>query len=115
MTNKRYDGGVLITENLIENVKEELPTFTCAHCAAIVVMNPMRTRERGWCWNCDAYLCDKAGCNAECFNQDKATEYALSGKPGGPFLLRSPEGYTVSRITLPDGSERLVERRQIGP
>lgn len=40
----------------------ELPTFTCSHCQAVVVMNPLRTRDRAYCTGCDRYLCD--GCGA---------------------------------------------------
>ena len=36
----------------------ESPTFTCSHCQCVVVMNPKRTRERGYCRGCDSYLCD---------------------------------------------------------
>lgn len=32
--------------------------ITCSHCQDTVVLNPNRTRERGWCQKCDAYLCD---------------------------------------------------------
>lgn len=33
----------------------------CKHCGADVVMNPQRTRDREWCWTCDAYICDPCG------------------------------------------------------
>lgn len=33
----------------------------CAHCGADVIMHPQRTRERAWCWACDAYICDGCG------------------------------------------------------
>lgn len=36
----------------------EAPTFTCSHCPRIVVLHPMRTRERGHCVKCDHYICD---------------------------------------------------------
>lgn len=36
----------------------ESATITCAHCQSIVVLNPNRSRERGWCRKCDAYMCD---------------------------------------------------------
>ena len=39
----------------------EAPTYTCGHCPQVVVMNPLRTRERGYCRKCDHYICDK--CN----------------------------------------------------
>ena len=38
----------------------EAPTITCRHCNRVVILNPNRTRERGYCPKCDAYLCD--GC-----------------------------------------------------
>lgn len=44
----------------------ESPTVTCCHCNAVVILNPMRTRPRGYCAKCDAYVCDNHGCNVEC-------------------------------------------------
>lgn len=31
----------------------------CSHCQAAVILNPQRTRDRGWCAKCDKYLCDE--------------------------------------------------------
>jgi hypothetical protein len=39
----------------------ESPTITCSHCQRIVILNPGRTRERGYCQKCDHYVCDQ--CN----------------------------------------------------
>ena len=36
----------------------EAPTLGCPHCQAVVVMNPKRTRERGFCSKCNRYVCD---------------------------------------------------------
>ena len=36
----------------------EAPTFCCSHCDRIVVMNPLRNRERGLCFKCDRMICD---------------------------------------------------------
>ena len=36
----------------------ESATNTCGHCMCEVVLNPNRTRERGYCQKCDQYLCD---------------------------------------------------------
>lgn len=44
----------------------ESATITCAHCQVIVVLNPLRTRERGYCQKCDRYVCDNPGCNQAC-------------------------------------------------
>ena len=37
----------------------ERATLTCAHCQAMVIVNPLRNRDRGWCHSCDRYLCDR--------------------------------------------------------
>ena len=34
-------------------------TNSCSHCQRIVVMNPDRTRQRGYCTKCDHYICDQ--------------------------------------------------------
>ena len=36
----------------------EAATLTCAHCGTVVIVNPRRTRERGLCFQCMAYICD---------------------------------------------------------
>ena len=55
----------------------------CGHCGADVVLNPNRTRERGWCWSCDKYLCD--GCT---------TLRTVSGVPCKPMAQQLDEIYT---------------------
>lgn len=44
----------------------ESATVTCAHCNTIVILNPNRTRERGYCQKCDQYVCDNPGCSQDC-------------------------------------------------
>lgn len=39
----------------------EAPTYTCSHCQAVVIMNPLRNRERAYCSGCDRYICDGCG------------------------------------------------------
>lgn len=36
----------------------ESATYTCGHCNAIVVIEPKRTRERGYCRHCSQRICD---------------------------------------------------------
>ena len=36
----------------------ESATITCSHCCAVVVLNPDRSRARGFCPKCDHYVCD---------------------------------------------------------
>jgi phage terminase large subunit GpA-like protein len=40
----------------------ESATYTCSHCNAVVVIEPKRTRDRGYCRKCSQRICD--GCNA---------------------------------------------------
>ena len=40
----------------------ESATLTCSHCQRQVVLNPDRSRPRGYCPKCDRYVCD--GCEA---------------------------------------------------
>lgn len=52
---------------------KESATFTCADCERVVVLNPQRTRERGYCPKCDHYLCDdcetrRVASGYQCFN-----------------------------------------------
>jgi hypothetical protein len=37
----------------------EAPTITCSHCQRVVIVNPLRTRERAYCPKCDHYICDE--------------------------------------------------------
>lgn len=39
----------------------ESAVHICSHCNAMVVLNPLRTRERAWCAKCDRYVCDACG------------------------------------------------------
>lgn len=44
----------------------ESPTIRCSHCGTMVVLNPQRTRARGYCASCDHYICDSPLCHQEC-------------------------------------------------
>jgi len=39
----------------------EAPTVTCSHCQVVVVINPLRNRDRAYCAKCDHYICDTCG------------------------------------------------------
>lgn len=63
----------------------EAPTFTCSHCQVVVILNPDRTRARGYCPKCDHHVCDACETarvlTGECrpFKKilDEAQEFAL--------------------------------------
>jgi hypothetical protein len=61
---RRHQGYLLVDNRLAEGPRGlfEADTHTCSHCDAIVMLNPLRTRERGYCRACDKYICDN--CNA---------------------------------------------------
>ena len=79
MKSKRsYEGELFIDHRYSPGISEELvrktnlpsgagqgvfeaPTFTCSHCQTVVVLNPLRNRERAWCRYCDHYICDDCG------------------------------------------------------
>ena len=37
----------------------EAPPYCCSHCQRVVVINPDRIRERGYCPKCDRRVCDE--------------------------------------------------------
>ena len=56
MIDNRAAGGTLF----------EGATVMCAHCQNMWIRNPLRTRPRGYCAKCDAYVCDSPICRADC-------------------------------------------------
>lgn len=44
--------------NLGEGSIAEFRVLACNHCGGLQLMNPFRTRERGYCRLCDHYVCD---------------------------------------------------------
>lgn len=46
------------TEAIPAGCTWESATITCSHCHFIVILNPNRSRERNYCYNCDHYICD---------------------------------------------------------
>ena len=110
----RVKGGrsYLLVDNTVSGgARVEVDTMTCAHCNTVVVPNPQRTRERGHCHRCNAYVCDKPGCRAECVPTDETIDLAFSLTPD---RLAGVEGI-VARA--PDGGllfdRRLLDRKRI--
>lgn len=66
----------------------EAPTLGCPHCGAGVVLNPLRTRERAHCSQCNAYICD--GCHAIMQDPDYVHHTAVEIKEkvgSGQYIL----------------------------
>ena len=64
-TKRSHEGYLLIDNRCSGGPVLEMPTLTCSHCNQIMGVNPLRTRERGYCRKCDHYVCDK--CYAQLF------------------------------------------------
>jgi hypothetical protein len=41
-----------------EGKQMHAPTLGCPHCGSHLLMNPLRTRARHHCYQCDMYICD---------------------------------------------------------
>jgi hypothetical protein len=65
-TKQSHEGYLMIDDRASGGGLLEGATIMCAHCQFTWVMNPLRTRPRNYCRNCDAYVCDKPACNAAC-------------------------------------------------
>jgi hypothetical protein len=69
----------------------ESATLTCSHCQRVVILNPTRSRERNWCYNCDHYICDDCGlerkltgkCETYAAKMNAAMEHQLKGVTNG--------------------------------
>jgi hypothetical protein len=48
-------------EHVSEGKLFETKTNHCCHCGTVVIMNPLRTRERSFCSSCSKYVCDNCG------------------------------------------------------
>lgn len=76
----------------------EAPTITCSHCQTVVVLNPLRNRERAYCTGCDHYICDTCGAvraanggRCKTIKQiiDEVQTMADKGLPISPIILAS--------------------------
>ena len=48
-------------QHVAEGQLFEAKTNHCNHCGTVVIINPLRTRERSYCSSCDKYICDNCG------------------------------------------------------
>ncbi len=74
----------------------EAATYTCSHCCAVVILEPLRTRPRAYCPKCDHRICDRceavrvaSGGVCKTFRQiiDEVQETADKGLPVSPKIL----------------------------
>ncbi len=67
----------------------EADTYTCSHCEFVVVMHPMRVRERYKCKSCNHHICD--GCAAKAFAGEPCLTYARKIEELMERELRHPD------------------------
>lgn len=82
----------------------ESATYTCSHCNYVVVIEPKRTRERGYCRKCDQRICD--ACTAilaktfECLPMKKLADDVLEAAALGANVEGVINNWEQSRILL---------------
>ena len=106
--------GYLMIDNRASGGKlEEYPTLTCAHCNVIVVLRAERTRERGYCARCHAYICDDQVCATYC-----APVLQCVDERGGPVNVESLSDGARDQLYLAlrlASLERFAERNEPMP
>ena len=81
MIDNRVSGGELI----------ERETLTCLHCNSVVVLHPGRTRQRGFCFTCNGYVCDDKQCANDCYSFARSLDLVVAD-PTIPALPRTKDG-----------------------
>lgn len=70
----------------------EYKTKSCAHCGTVVMINPLRTRERASCRKCgNKYVCDLCAAIGDCRPIAALADAVSSDRPlnpNSPLILR---------------------------
>lgn len=74
----------------------ESATVTCNHCEVQVILNPDRSRPKGFCPHCSHYLCDN--CEADRF----------LGKPCYPFKARISDLQEMADKGITDSHQSII-------
>lgn len=108
-----HPDGEQIEGNIQSDKRRRFNTFLCAHCNITVIMNPGRIRPRHRCKRCGGTTCDKPGCQLECNSIREGLERGYYRKEGdlNLYLHRSPQGWPLCWLDLPDGRRVLVRRK----
>jgi hypothetical protein len=75
-----------------EGRRFEAPTLTCSHCKTVVIVNPERTRERGYCRKCDHYVCDACAAAQVCRPFAQVVDDVKNGRTPVPLLATQLRG-----------------------
>jgi hypothetical protein len=92
LTEQQAETTRLPPQLLREGKMLELATLTCSHCKTVQIKNPLRTRERAHCPECDHYICDLCGIayrqTSVCRPWAQVVEDVQSGRTPVPVLAR---------------------------
>lgn len=73
-------------------------TITCSHCQRVLILNPLRTRERAWCSKCDGYICDWCAAalhqTGVCRSFEQITDEFMDAAAKGKPLVINPSNPT---------------------
>lgn len=59
MASHRTREGYLLVDNSVSGgQRTECAVVTCSHCQRQMQVNPLRTRARAYCSQCDRFICD---------------------------------------------------------
>lgn len=87
------DVGTFDTPTVPKGTLYESAVAVCGHCSYAIILEPKRTRERGWCSKCDRYLCDDCSrvlaTTLQCrsIKQQIDQLHDLAERGSSPFLL----------------------------
>lgn len=73
-TQRGREGWLMIDNRAAGTGMTEMATATCCHAPCggrVVILNPDRTRPRGFCRKCNHYVCDNPACSFECMPIEK--------------------------------------------
>ena len=75
----------------------EFETVQCVHCGGAFVLQPGSGKIRGWCHNCNGFVCGP-GC-AACVPTEQLLENLEAGKPA----LHKPAIISTAGLSIPEG------------
>lgn len=111
---RRHEGYVMVDHRQTQGLPDEMvvnaglpvgagrglfesATYTCSHCKTVVVLNPLRNRDRAYCKGCDHYICDPCGK----IRADNAGECRSFDKFCDQVQEAAVRGQDVSKIVTP--------------
>jgi hypothetical protein len=103
-TKRSIEGELMIDERACGGKLLESATVTCSHCQRVVVLNPDRSRPRGYCSKCDHYICDLCD-ERECMPVRKTFDLIRED------AFRKESGYKRVDLLQEEAFRKAIERQ----